>query len=305
MNRYKKILLAGTLSVMSCSLIHAQELYKNENAPVHERVADLLSRLTVEEKISLLRATSPGIPRLGIDKYYHGNEALHGVVRPGRFTVFPQAIGLAATWNPNVVYQVGAAGGKEVKENNIAAWLTPALNIHRSPLCGRNFEYYSEDPLLAGVLAGAMVKGIQSQGVAATVKHFALNNKETDRKHSDSRVSERAAREIYLKAFEYVIKGAKPWAVMSSYNIINGCYASENKELLEDILRDEWGFDGMVTTDWWTLGEHYKEVKAGNDMKMACGDPKRLKEAMDQGLLTRQDLEHCAERVLNLILKLD
>ena len=220
-------------------------------------------------------------------------------------TAWPCATLLAATWNPNVVYQVGAAGGKEVKENNIAAWLTPALNIHRSPLCGRNFEYYSEDPLLAGVLAGAMVKGIQSQGVAATVKHFALNNKETDRKHSDSRVSERAAREIYLKAFEYVIKRAKPWAVMSSYNIINGCYASENKELLEDILRDEWGFDGMVTTDWWTLGEHYKEVKAGNDMKMACGDPKRLKEAMDQGLLTRQDLEHCAERVLNLILKLD
>ncbi|MBO5489554.1 MAG: glycoside hydrolase family 3 C-terminal domain-containing protein [Eubacterium sp.] len=220
-------------------------------------------------------------------------------------TAWPCATLLASTWNDELVYEVGAAGGKEVRENNIAAWLTPALNIHRSPLCGRNFEYYSEDPLLAGRLACAMVEGIQSQHIAATVKHFALNNKETDRKHSDSRVSERAAREIYLKGFEYIVKHGKPWAIMSSYNIINGYYASENKELLEDILRDEWGFDGMVTTDWWTMGEHYKEVKAGNDMKMGCGDPKRLKEALEQGLLTRQDLEHCAKRVLALILKFD
>ena len=108
-----------------------------------------------------------------------------------------------------------------------------------------------------------------------------------------------------IKGFEYIVKHGKPWAIMSSYNIINGYYASENKELLEDILRDEWGFDGMVTTDWWTMGEHYKEVKAGNDMKMGCGDPKRLKEALEQGLLTRQDLEHCAKRVLALILKFD
>lgn len=301
-----------------------EDLYKKGVRPFSEvaegrmTVKEFLAQMTDEEVAHLLG----GQPNTGVaNTFGWGNMSEYGIpncmtadgpaglrIAPEcgvTTTAWPCATLLAATWNPNVVYQVGAAGGKEVKENNIAAWLTPALNIHRSPLCGRNFEYYSEDPLLAGVLAGAMVKGIQSQGVAATVKHFALNNKETDRKHSDSRVSERAAREIYLKAFEYVIKGAKPWAVMSSYNIINGCYASENKELLEDILRDEWGFDGMVTTDWWTLGEHYKEVKAGNDMKMACGDPKRLKEAMDQGLLTRQDLEHCAERVLNLILKLD
>ena len=301
-----------------------EDLYKKGVRPFSEvaegrmTVKEFLAQMTDEEVAHLLG----GQPNTGVaNTFGWGNMPEYGIpncmtadgpaglrIAPEcgvTTTAWPCATLLAATWNPNVVYQVGAAGGKEVKENNIAAWLTPALNIHRSPLCGRNFEYYSEDPLLAGVLAGAMVKGIQSQGVAATVKHFALNNKETDRKHSDSRVSERAAREIYLKAFEYVIKGAKPWAVMSSYNIINGCYASENKELLEDILRDEWGFDGMVTTDWWTLGEHYKEVKAGNDMKMACGDPKRLKEAMDQGLLTRQDLEHCAERVLNLILKLD
>lgn len=220
-------------------------------------------------------------------------------------TAFPCATQLACTWNPELVEQVGAAGGAEVKENNIGAWLTPAINIHRSPLCGRNFEYYSEDPLLTGKLAAAMVTGIQSNHVAATVKHFALNNKETNRRESDSRASERAIREIYLKAFEIVVREAKPWSIMSSYNIINGCRASENRELLEDILRGEWGFDGMVTTDWWTLGEPYKEVKAGNDMKMGCGFPERLLAALEQGALTRREMEICARRILSLILKID
>ncbi len=220
-------------------------------------------------------------------------------------TAFPCATQLACTWNPELVEQVGAAGGAEVKENNIGAWLTPAINIHRSPLCGRNFEYYSEDPLLTGKLAAAMVRGIQSNHVAATVKHFAMNNKETNRKESDSRASERAIREIYLRAFEIVVKESKPWSIMSSYNIINGCRASENRELLEDILRGEWGFDGMVTTDWWTLGEAYKEVKAGNDMKMGCGFPERLLKALELGALTRGEMEICARRVLGLILRID
>ncbi len=220
-------------------------------------------------------------------------------------TAFPCATQLACTWNPELVEQVGAAGGAEVKENNIGAWLTPAINIHRSPLCGRNFEYYSEDPLLTGKLAAAMVRGIQSNHVAATVKHFAMNNKETNRKESDSRASERAIREIYLRAFEIVVKESKPWSIMSSYNIINGCRASENRELLEDILRGEWGFDGMVTTDWWTLGEAYKEVKAGNDMKMGCGFPERLLKALELGVLTRGEMEICARRVLGLILRID
>ena len=220
-------------------------------------------------------------------------------------TAFPCATQLACTWNPELVEQVGAAGGAEVKENNIGVWLTPAINIHRSPLCGRNFEYYSEDPLLTGKLAAAMVKGIQSNHVAATVKHFAMNNKETNRKESDSRASERAIREIYLRAFEIVVKESKPWSIMSSYNIINGCRASENRELLEDILRGEWGFDGMVTTDWWTLGEAYKEVKAGNDMKMGCGFPERLLKALELGALTRGEMEICARRVLGLILRID
>lgn len=220
-------------------------------------------------------------------------------------TAWPCSTMLACTWNPELVEKVGAAGGAEAKENNIGAWLTPAVNIHRSPLCGRNFEYYSEDPLLTGRMAGAMVKGIQSNHVAATVKHFALNNKETNRRESDSRASERAIREIYLKAFEIIVKEAKPWSIMSSYNIINGRRASENRDMLEDILRGEWGFEGMVTTDWWTCGEHYKEVKAGNDMKMALGFPERLKEAVEKGALTREEMEICAKRILGLILKID
>ena len=141
---------------------------------------------------------------------------------------------------PGCLEAVGRAGGEELKENNLALWLTPAICIHRSPLCGRNFEYYSEDPFVTGKLAGAMVRGIQSNNVGATVKHFALNNKETNRKNSDSRVSERAAREIYLKAFEMIVKNENPWAIMSSYNMINGYRASESEDLLTGILRDEW-----------------------------------------------------------------
>ena len=220
-------------------------------------------------------------------------------------TAFPCSTLLACTWNPDIVEAVGRAGGKELKENNLGLWLTPAINIHRSPLCGRNFEYYSEDPFVTGKLAGAMVRGIQSNNVGATLKHFALNNKETNRKNSDSRVSERAAREIYLKAFEMIVKTEDPWAVMSSYNIINGYRASENKDLLTGILRDEWGYTGMVTTDWWTCGEHYKETKAGNDLKMGNGYPKRVKEAYEKGAISRDEIETCVKRILSLILKLD
>lgn len=220
-------------------------------------------------------------------------------------TAWPCSTSLAATWNPELVFQVGKAAAEEVKENNIAVWLAPAINIHRSPLCGRNFEYYSEDPLLAGKLAAAMVQGIQSQHIAATVKHFACNNKETNRKNSDSRLSQRALREVYLRAFEIVVREAQPWAIMSSYNIINGRRASESRELLTEILRDEWGYTGVVMTDWWTRGEHYKEVLAGNDLKMANGYPERMQEAMKLGLVTRSDLEICARRVLELILKID
>lgn len=219
-------------------------------------------------------------------------------------TAWPCATLIACSFDPELAEEIGRAGGAEVKENNIGVWLTPALNIHRSPLCGRNFEYYSEDPYVAGIMGAAMVKGIQSNHIAASVKHFACNNKETNRKNSDSRVSERALREIYLKAFEIVIKQQEPWTVMSSYNLINGVRASENKDLLTGILREEWGYTGMVTTDWWNYALHEKEVLAGNDLKMAIGSPDRLKYGLEEGTITRKDLEKCAKRILQLILKL-
>lgn len=220
-------------------------------------------------------------------------------------TAWPCATALASSWNSDLVEMVGKAGGLEVKENGIGLWLTPAVNIHRSPLCGRNFEYYSEDPLLGGKLAASMVRGIQSNGIGASLKHFALNNKETNRKESDSRVSDRAMREIYLKQFEIVVKEAKPLSVMSSYNMVNGVKASENYALLTGVLRNEWGFDGFVTSDWWTHGEHYLELLAGNDLKMGNGYPERVEKAYDMGLITREDIEKNVKHILSVILRLE
>lgn len=220
-------------------------------------------------------------------------------------TAWPCATLLACTWNPEMVFEAGAAGAAEVKENNIGVWLTPAMNIHRSPLCGRNFEYYSEDPLVSGKMGAAMIRGIQSQHIGASMKHFCCNNKETNRKDSDSRVSERALREIYLKGFEIAVKEAQPWTVMTSYNLMNGYPTSCNPELLNGILREEWGFEGMVTTDWWNHAEHYLEVKAGGDIKMGCGYPDRILEAKEKGFVSREEMEKCAERILGMILKVD
>jgi len=279
---------------------------------------DFMAQLTDRELAMLVS----GQPNAGVaDTFGFGNNRRYGVpnvmtadgpaglrIQKSRgvcTTAWPCATLLACTWNPEVVEAVGAAGGAEVKENNIAVWLTPAINIHRSPLCGRNFEYYSEDPFLTGKLAAAMVRGIQSNRVGTSLKHFALNNKETNRKECDSRASERAIREIYLKGFEIVVKESDPWTIMSSYNIINGYRASENKELLTDILRGEWGFKGFVTTDWWNRAEHYKELLAGNDVKMGCGYPDRLMKALELGAITREDLEISARKVLEMILKLD
>ena len=220
-------------------------------------------------------------------------------------TAWPCATLLACTWNTKLVEAVGSAGALELRENNLAIWLTPAMNIHRSPLCGRNFEYYSEDPFITGKMAAAMVRGIQSQHIAASAKHFACNNKETNRKLSDSVVSERALREIYLRGFEIAVKEAQPWSIMTSYNIVNGVFAVENKELITDILRGEWGFEGVVTSDWDTYGEHYREVLSGNDIKMPVGSSGRLLDALRAGYITRDDVYKSAKRVLELVLKFD
>lgn len=220
-------------------------------------------------------------------------------------TAWPMATLLACTWDPEIVYAVGEAAAKEVKENNIGMWLTPAINIHRSPLCGRNFEYYSEDPLVAGKLAAAMVQGIQFQHVSACVKHFCCNNKEKNRFGSDSRVSERALREIYLKAFEIVVKEGSVWSVMTAYNLMNGTYPSENSELLAGILREEWGYDGLVVTDWDNWAEHCREALAGNNVRMPHGSPRRLQKAMELGFITRETLKENGYRVLQWLLRLE
>lgn len=277
-----------------------------------------VSALPVEDLACLLG----GQPNVGLaNTFGYGNNPLYGIPNimtadgPAgiRFhqgigvttTAFPCATLLGSSWDPDLTFEVGAAASLEAKENNIMVWLAPGVNIHRNPLCGRNFEYFSEDPLLAGKQAAGMILGIQSNNIAATPKHFALNNKETNRRNCDSRASERSIREIWLKQFEIIVKESHPWSMMSSYNIINGHRASENKDLLTGILREEWGFDGMVTTDWWTFGEHYKEVAAGNDMKMATGFPDRLQEALEKGVLAREDMEKAAENILRLILRID
>ena len=220
-------------------------------------------------------------------------------------TAFPCATQLACTWNTDIVRRVGVAAAREMKENGLGVWLAPGMNIHRNPLCGRNFEYYSEDPLVTGKMAVAMVTGVQSQGVGTSVKHFACNNKEVNRVDSDSRLSERALREIYLKGFEIVVKEAQPLTLMTSYNIINGVRASENKELLTGILRGEWGFKGMVTTDWWNHGSHYKEIAAGNDVKMARGNPEHTLQMIREGQLDASAVRDCCKRVLEMILRLE
>ena len=220
-------------------------------------------------------------------------------------TAWPVATLLACTWDADLIYEVGAAAALEVKENNIAMWLTPGINIHRTPLCGRNFEYYSEDPLVSGKLAAAMVRGIQSRNVSACVKHFCVNNKETNRKCSDSRVSERALREIYLKAFEIVVKESGVWSVMTAYNLMNGTYTSENKELISGILREEWGYEGLVITDWSNFAEPYREALAGNNVRMPLGNPKRLQKALQHGLITRRDFVNNVRYLLEFLLKLE
>ena len=218
-------------------------------------------------------------------------------------TAWPCATLLACTWNTELIEEIGAAGGAELRENNLGVWLAPAMNIHRNPLCGRNFEYFSEDPLLAGKCCAADVRGIQSQKIAASVKHFACNNRESNRFECDSRVSERALREIYLRGFEICVREADPWTIMSSYNLINGSHTSVSYELLTELLRNEWGFKGAVTTDWGVHSSHSDEVLAGNDIKMGDGEPEELKAAFESGKITRADLETSVKRILELTLK--
>ena len=256
------------------------------------------------------------IPRLGIPATVvadgpagvHIDATREGDPNSYAATGFPIGTCLASTWNTDLVRAVGESIGNETLEYGCDVILGPGLNLHRNPLCGRNFEYFSEDPLLTGKMAAAVTQGIQSQGVGVSGKHFAVNSQETDRTKVDERLSQRALRELYLRGFEILVREADPWTLMSSYNIINGTYAQGNKDMLSTILRDEWGFRGIVMTDW--IGKRAKlpteqEVQAGNDLMMP-GYPDQAKdivEAVKAGRLDIADVDRNVRRMLEYIVK--
>ncbi|GAA2467534.1 glycoside hydrolase family 3 C-terminal domain-containing protein [Winogradskya humida] len=282
-------------------------------------IPTLLTALTLEEKAGLLDGSdfwhTQGVERLGIPAVMvtdgpHGlrkqsGEGDHlGLHNSVPATCFPPAAGLASTWNPELLERIGAALGRECRAEEVAVLLGPGINMKRSPLCGRNFEYFSEDPALAGVLGTALVNGVQSEGVGTSLKHFAANNQETDRMTVSADVDERTLREIYLPAFERVVTGAQPWTVMCSYNRINGVYASEDRWLLTDVLRDEWGYRGLVVSDWGAVNERDAGVHAGLDLEMPSsggGGTATILAAVKAGTLSEKDVDLAVTRVLELV----
>lgn len=282
-------------------------------------IEDLLAKLTLEEKASLCSGsdfwhTQP-VERLGIDAVMvtdgpHGlrKQAGHsdhlGLNESVPATCFPAAVGLGSTWDTALLRRVGEALGVETRSNEVAVLLGPGVNMKRSPLCGRNFEYFSEDPLLAGELAAALVEGVQSQGVGTSLKHFAVNNQETDRMRVDAQVDERTLREIYLPAFERVVKQARPLTVMCAYNKINGTFGSEHPWLLTTVLRDEWGFDGLVMSDWGAVEDRVAGVSAGLDLEMPASggtNDQRVLDAVRDGRLPEADLDVAVVNFLTLL----
>lgn len=305
-----------------------------------DNIDEVLKIMTLEEKAKLLvggannffgdhaivggeadlvtgaAGTTPAIPRLGIPATVLTDGPAGVRIDPTRkgtdktyyATAFPIGSCLASTWNTELVGQVGEAIGNETKEYRCDVILGPGMNLHRNPLCGRNFEYYSEDPLLTGKIAAAYIQGVQSQGAGVSAKHFAVNSQETDRTAVDERVSQRAARELYLRGFEIAVRESNPWTIMASYNQVNGQYSMGNHDLLTKILRDEWGYKGIVMTDWIGIREGLttiSEVHAGNDL-MEPGQPAQVNEiikGVKEGMLDIKDVDRNVRRMLEYIVK--
>jgi len=229
-----------------------------------------------------------------------------GISQSVKATCYPTAVGLASTWDNDLMYQVGEHLGEECRTEKVSVLLGPGANIKRHPLCGRNFEYFSEDPYLTGHIAKSFINGVQSKGIGTSMKHFIANNQETMRMAVDTFVDERTLRELYLKGFEIAVKEAQPWTVMCSYNKLNGTYLSENKKLLQDILKDEWGHSGLVVTDWGACNNRVEGLKAGQELEMPGGtdtNAKMIVKAVQEGTLSIETLNSRVERVIDLILK--
>ena len=318
----KKILI--TIAAIAAALpVVAQPKLNKDN------IDEVLAAMTLEEKATLVvgsgwgsmiagitggsqilvsgaAGTTQAIPRLGIPNTVLAdgpaglriNPTREGTSRTFYCTGFPVGTAIASSWDVELVENMTKAMGNEVLEYGVDVLLAPGMNIHRNPLCGRNFEYFSEDPVLSGKISAAYVKGVQSNGVGVSIKHFAANNQETARDHNDAQISQRALREIYLKNFEISVRESDPWTVMSSYNKINGKYTQQSYDLLTSALRNDWGFSGIVMTDWGSKDGTVDAVKAGNDL-MEPGMPfetQRIIEAVNNGTLDIKDLDRNVRR---------